>query len=268
MIDIHIHILPGLDDGPAEIAESLEMARQCVAQGVQAVVATPHVVTGLYHNSRDNILEALQQLRAALRDQGIPLEVHPGAEYMLDPDLPRLIEAGEAMTINDGGRFILVEFPTLEVPFFVPQLFFELALLGVTPILAHPERNQALLRQPDLLAPLLQRGLLCQGTAGSFTGRFGPRVQQLAHHYLQRGYYHYICSDAHGSARRKTHLHKFQDLFPSVAPQLAETNPRRLLQGQPPLPVTEVPGAVPGGKESPWRRFWHRITQKKGILND
>jgi len=267
MIDLHIHILPGLDDGPQSMPESLDMARQAVAGGVKAVAATPHVAPGLYDNNRDGILRALRHFRTQLHTHGINLAVRPGAEYLLDPELPALIKAGEILTLGDGGRFLLVEFPAAEIPLFAEQTFFEIALLGVTPVLAHPERNGELLRNPGRLFPLLEKGVLCQGTAGSFTGRFGARVRQLAHHYLREGCYQFIGSDAHGPVNRKPGLAAARDAVESykeeTASLLTAVNPERLLRGQAPVRTPVTAGKPRPGGKSFWGGWRGKIRSRK-----
>lgn len=267
MIDLHIHILPGLDDGPQSSAESLAMARHAAADGITAVVATPHVVLGLYDNDRDSIGQALQVFRAELQAHDIHLAVHPGAEYRLDPNLPRLIQAGQILTLGDDGRYLLVEFPTAEIPVYAEQVFFDLALLGITPVLAHPERNGALLHNPDQLLPFVERGLLCQGTAGSFTGQMGSRAQQLAHYYLQRGCYHFISSDAHGVVNRMPELQAVHNIIAAYDAQaaglLTAVNPERLLQGQAPMSLPPSPNKYKSNHKSFTNRLWNKIAGRK-----
>lgn len=266
MIDLHIHILPGLDDGPADSRESLDMARHAVAGGIKEVVATPHVAPGLYNNSRDGILNALQEFRAQLQAHDIPLEVHPGAEYLLEPNLPQLIKEGKLLTLGDGGRYLLVEFPAAEIPIFAGQTFFELALQGITPVLAHPERNGELQRNPHKLLPFVERGVLCQGTAGSFTGKFGSLVRQVACHYLQSGCYHFIGTDAHGAVNRKPELQAacavIDGYSANAAGQLAVENPERLLRGQAPIRLPSMPDADKQHGKSFWSGLWRKITSK------
>ncbi|MDD4767680.1 MAG: phosphotransferase [Desulfotomaculaceae bacterium] len=202
MIDIHTHILPALDDGAGSLEESLAMGRLAAADGIRMMVATPHVITGLYPHSRETILAAVAQLRQAFADNGIPLTILPGAEYRLEPDLPQRLSRGELLTINDGGRYLLVELPADFVPAPTGQVFYELQLQGVTPIIAHPERNTAMARKPALLHELAGRGALVQITGGSLTGRLGPAAAATARTLLQQGCAHFIASDAHSSTKR------------------------------------------------------------------
>lgn len=266
MIDLHIHILPGLDDGSRNAEESLEMARRAVDGGVKAVVATPHVMSGVYNNSRDKILAAVQALRGLLQTNDIPLEVYPGAEYMLDPGIPYLLKEGRALTLYDGGKYLLVEFPAGDIPIYANQTLFEIALQGVIPVIAHPERNSRFMENPDLLRTFIDRGALCQCTAGSLTGLFGSRVRQVAIDYLLDGCYHFIGSDAHGTGGRSPDLagacRVAGEYSAGLGQLLTADNPERLLKGQPPIrpPVLEKP--VKEGKLGFLSRLW-----RKKIIN-
>jgi len=264
MIDLHIHILPGIDDGAATSQEALAMARSAVAGGIKAVVATPHVISGLFNNDKSGILAAVHLLQKYLQDCDIPLTVYPGAEYMLEPDLAEGLAAGEILTLADGGRYLLVEFPAVGIPLHADQALFEISLQGVTPIIAHPERNIELLRDPGKLRPFLERGALCQGTAASFSGMFGKKVRQVALTYLLEGYYSFISSDAHGDGARARapvltdFLAVAEKSAPAVGELLTVTNPELLLSGQPlltPPKLTENSSSI---KQGLWSKLWRR----------
>lgn len=262
MIDLHIHILPGIDDGPATLQEAAAMARLALDGGTGAVVATPHVAPGLYDNDKAGILAAVQEFQSYLQQCEIGLQVYPGAEYMLEPDLAEGLAAGEVLTLADGGRYLLVEFPAMGVPIYAEQALFEICLQGVTPIIAHPERNVDFLRDPGKLQPLLERGALCQGTARSFTGLFGKRARQVALTYLREGYYSFISSDAHGDGARGPVLADFLtvagDYNPNVGELLTVVNPKLLLSGDP-LQVAPKLTQTGGLKK---RGFWSRLWSK------
>ncbi|MCL5934896.1 MAG: hypothetical protein M1543_00070, partial [Firmicutes bacterium] len=202
MIDLHSHILPAMDDGPADMENSLDMARAASADGTESLVAVPHFIKGAYENEREDILRAVNELNGELERSGVIINVHPGAEYMLDPDLPRWIKDGRALTINDGGKYILVEFPAAGIPPNSERTLYEIAMQGVIPIIAHPERNADLINLPDLLFPFLERGAVSQVTAGSLTGLFGRQAWQVGWYYLKKGMCHVIGSDAHSAAQR------------------------------------------------------------------
>ena len=197
MIDIHSHILPGLDDGAGSVEVSLAMARRAAADGIRVMVATPHVITGLYPNGRATILAAVERLQRVFKDNGIDLSLLPGAEYRLEPDLPRRLARGELLTVNDGGRYLLVEMPAALVPDYAGQVFYELQLQGLTPIIAHPERNEGFARDHGLLHGLVSHGALVQITAGSLTGLLGSAAAANARAFLKQGCVHFIATDAH-----------------------------------------------------------------------
>lgn len=198
MIDLHTHILPGLDDGPGAMENSLELARQAAAGGTVALAATPHVIAGVYDNSKEKILKAVAQLQGELNKENIKIKVCPGAEYMLDPQLPRQLKEGLLLTLNNAGRHLLVELPAVDMPPWATAVFYDLVLSGVTPVLAHPERNQALLEDPGAIEPLVNMGVIGQITAASLTGDLGRRVQRLACRFIQGGFGCLLASDAHG----------------------------------------------------------------------
>lgn len=235
MIDLHSHILPGLDDGAADLKEALAMAGIAVADGITIMVATPHVETGLYDHSRETILAAVEELRGRLQENGIPLELLPGAEYRLEPDLPGRLQRGELLTINDGGRYLLVELPAALVPEYTARVFYELQLQGVTPVIAHPERNHTLTRHPSILYELVARGAVVQLTAGSFAG--GSPTAAAARALLARGCVHLVASDAHNSHKRPPRLTEACQELEKLAGQarsaeLVRGNPLRVLQGR------------------------------------
>lgn len=200
MIDLHSHILPGIDDGPPDIAASIEFARAAVAAGTTRIAATPHIDTrfGLGPDDRD---AALAQVRAALAEERIGLDVIPGAEIALDRyiDLP----AGDVERLRLGdGPFLLLEAPLS--PSAGPFDHYLAGLLGrgVRMLIAHPERCPAFQRKPERLAELVRAGALAQVTSASLAGRFGSTVQDAALHFLAEGLVHDICSDSHDAVRR------------------------------------------------------------------
>lgn len=149
MIDIHVHILPELDDGARNLEDALEMAGQACADGISAVVATPHVVSGLYPNARETILEAVEHFSAIIEQRGIPLKIMPGAEYRLEPDLPDRLAGGELLTLNNSGRHLLVELPASHIPQYTDRVIYELLLQGVVTVIDHPERNAGFVKENE-----------------------------------------------------------------------------------------------------------------------
>jgi len=237
LIDIHVHILPEIDDGAGSLDEAVEMSRCACGDGISAVVATPHVISGIYHPARETILTAVGRFNSVLRENDIPLEVLPGAEYRLEPDLPERLTRGELLTLNDSGRYLLVEMPSACVPRYAGRIFYELLLRGVTPVIAHPERNTMLVKEPSLLYDLVFRGALAQVTAGSLTGVFGSGAARTARLFLEHGCVHFLASDAHSAGGRAPVLSGALKkagcfLSPEEAARLVSGNPRRAIRGE------------------------------------
>jgi len=200
-IDIHIHILPGLDDGAANWDEALQMAHQLWAQGVRKVVVTPHDSGFQVDLTREKVLSLMQELEDKLRHEGLSLELYPGIEVMLDPDIFRRLQEERAFTLN-SSRYILVELPLFNYPIYTEEVLFKLQVQGYKPILAHPERNAVFQERPELLYPLVERGILVQLTSGSVIGEMGGRVQHVSKLFLRHRWAHIIASDAHSPSWR------------------------------------------------------------------
>lgn len=206
MIDLHCHILPGTDDGAEDIEESLDMARVAAADGIRTLVATPHVGNGVYAPTPKNVDDAVAALQRALDQHRIPLKIIAGAEMHLRPGLRDLYRSGSGPTIGGNGRFMLLELPVHAVPSGVSELIFGLKMDGITPILAHPERNTAIQQDPDILLQLVETGALVQVTAMSVTGAFGSRAGDCAASLLKRRLVHVLASDAHDADYRRPAL--------------------------------------------------------------
>jgi protein-tyrosine phosphatase len=202
MIDIHCHILPGIDDGPAVSDESVEMARQALEDGIHGVIATPHTLNGLFINRFQEVSVCIDTLRRILKDEHIDLMLYPGAEEHFRPGLVQRILSGESSTLNHTGKYVLVEFPFHSVPVEAKDEFFQLKLKGVTPIIAHPERNTVFQQHPDMLADMIASGALTQITAMSITGELDESVMDFSHQLIKRRMAHIIASDAHSPEYR------------------------------------------------------------------
>ncbi len=202
MIDIHCHILPGLDDGAASLEASLAMAGLAVADGIKGIVATPHTLNGVSTNAVSDILFAVSQLQKALSAGGIPLSIYPGSEAHLVTRMALKIRNGEICTLNNNGKYVLVELPSQSVPAGVKQEVFELKLGGITPIIAHPERNAVIQNNADILRELIHMGALAQVTAMSLLGDFGSGTGECAKRLLENRLVQIIASDAHSQRTR------------------------------------------------------------------
>lgn len=199
MIDIHTHILPGVDDGPQTIEESLEILKRAANEGVKAIVATPHVLEFPSKSSWQRVRDAFNSLKQALKSEEIDIEIILGAEIFISPDLPMWIKQNKDITINNGNRYVLLELPIHEIPPFTEHTIFELLLQGIVPIIAHPERYHELQKDTSRLFDMIKRGVLTQLNSSSLQGRYGRKAKKAAKSILTQGLIHMIGSDVHSS---------------------------------------------------------------------
>lgn len=209
-VDIHCHILPQIDDGARNWEESLAMARLAVAEGIRTIIATPHQLGNYGRNRGETIRAQAAALNHRLEEHSIPLEILPGADVRIEPDLVSRIRSGEVLSLADGRGYVLLELPH-EVYFPLDRLLGELQGAGMAGILSHPERNQGILGQPRVLEGLLERGCLMQITAGSLVGTFGTQSQAMAERMLLQGMVHFVATDAHGPKARRPLMRRAYD---------------------------------------------------------
>src|SRR5699024_5245405 len=202
MIDIHCHILPGIDDGAANFADSIAMANAAVEQGIHTIIATPHHKNGRYENVKKDILTLTKELNALLENEQIPLTILPGQETRLNGDMLTDVQEGELLTQNATSHYLFVEFPSGHVPRYAKQMLFDLQVAGYTPIIVHPERNREIMEHPSILYDFVRRGVLTQVTAGSICGHFGKKMQKFSHQVIEADLTHFIASDAHNTTTR------------------------------------------------------------------
>ena len=237
MIDIHCHILPGIDDGPAVPDESVEMARQALEDGIHGVIATPHTLNGMFINRFQEISTCIDRLRRVLKDEHIDLALYPGAEEHFRPGLFQRILSGESSTLNHTGKYVLVEFPFHCVPAEAKDELFQLKLKGITPILAHPERNTVFQEHPDMLADMIASGALTQITAMSIVGEMDETAMEFSHRLIRWRMAHIIASDAHSSEYRTPVLLKAVQLAGNIlksksdAMKMVQEHPQAILNG-------------------------------------
>ncbi len=241
MIDLHCHVLPGIDDGPATIEESVELARTALAAGIDTLVATPHV-NSRTPNDADTIAGVLAILRERLARERVDVEILPGAEIALS----RLAEldAGQLSRLGlGGGRWLLVEPPFAQVAPALEGILLELRRRRQPVVLAHPERCPALQRDRRLVPALVDAGVLMSITAGSLVGRFGGEVRRYALELAREGLIHNVTSDAHDTAKRPPGLAEEleQAGLASLAEWLTQLVPAAILADEPipPQPVVE-----------------------------
>jgi protein-tyrosine phosphatase len=234
-VDIHCHLLPAIDDGAANWEESLAMARMAVADGISVIVATPHQLGSFSHNGAAAIRLDVEQLQSRLDAEQIPLRVLPGADVRIEADLVARLGRGEVLSLADNGRYVLLELPH-EMYFPLNRLLAELSAAGYQGILSHPERNEGILADPEVLTPLVAQGCLLQITADSLRGAFGTRSRQLSQKLVDRGLVHFVSTDAHGTKRRRPQLREAFEMVASLSDEetahdLFCRNPACVVQG-------------------------------------
>ena len=240
MIDIHCHFLPGIDDGPATMEEAVELARIASNDGITLSILTPHIHPGRWENDRLIIGSALTAFRTALQTAGIALELGFAAEVRLTDLIFKQLEAGRIPFLGKLNTcdLLLLEFPHGHMIPGSEQLARWLIDRGICPVIAHPERNRAIMRDRDLLNPLLEAGCLLQITAGSLTGKFGSGAQQIALQLLDEDVVSFVASDAHNTKARPPILSEAYALVcerksADVAQALFGENARAFLTGNP-----------------------------------
>jgi len=200
MIDLHTHILPGLDDGARSLEESLEMAKIAERDGIEKIVATPHLFRGNFIHEDLSIIEKKRsELSQALRENNIHVEILAGAEVHISHNLIDEIRKNRENLVLNQSSYMFVEFPSSLVFSGAKNLFFELMSEGINPIIAHPERNSVFIHSPSLLYELIQMGGLSQANSGSFSGLYGRRVEEAVLHFLELNLIHFIASDCHNT---------------------------------------------------------------------
>jgi protein-tyrosine phosphatase len=283
MIDLHAHILPQLDDGAESLEESIEMCRISYEDGVRTIVATPHILPGVYKNNRATILAKTRELNEAIKKFGVgssedelenldaktscdsnselptlhselqvvnssfnhsalrtphsKFRILPGADVHFSANLPQLCENGDIVTVNDEGRFLMVEFDSMNLPHQGEEILFKLIARGIVPVITHPERNLEIARNPQRYYEMVKMGCLGQVTAMSLTGGFGSEVKRVAEQLLTHRLIHFIASDTHSVHRRP----------PLLSPAVREAE-KRIGKEEAQKMVTEYPRALLEGR--------------------
>jgi protein-tyrosine phosphatase len=230
MIDLHNHLLPGLDDGAKDLEESVKMCWISYKDGVRTIVATPHTLNGVYLNDRDTILFKVQELNETIKKCGLriadcgikdpksgiefsfinsevripqsKLKILPGADVHLTEKTLSFLDEGKLMTVGDGKKYLFIEFPYQGIPYRVEEVLFQLMSRGVIPIVTHPERNMEIGQRPQRYYEMIKTGCLGQVTAMSLTGEFGLKIKQVGERLLKNRLIHFIASDAHSTNGR------------------------------------------------------------------
>ncbi len=208
MIDIHCHILPGIDDGPSTLDAALALAQACVDDGITHAVLTPHVFPGRFENRRSSIEEDFERFAARLQAAQIALSISWAGEVRLTPEVLDLLARGELPFLGQvaGQKTMLLEMPDGQIPLGSDRFVRHMLAHGVRPVIVHPERNRAVMEQPDRLRVFIEQGCYVQVTAGSLVGQFGPKAQATANALLDLGWVHAVASDAHNLSGRRPRM--------------------------------------------------------------
>jgi protein-tyrosine phosphatase len=243
MIDLHAHLLPGLDDGAKTLEESVQMCWISYKDGVRTIVGTPHTLNGLYLNDRETILAKVKELNEALnselRTPNLELRILPGADVRLCEKTLLQLDQGKVMTISDGKKYLFLEFPSQGIPYQAEEIIFQIMTRGITPIITHPERNLEIGQRPQRYYKMIQMGCFGQVTAMSLTGEFGSKVRQIAERLLKNRLIHFIASDAHSIDGRPPILSKGVRAAAKIvgkeeAQKMVTKYPRAILEGRKP----------------------------------
>lgn len=237
MIDLHCHILPGVDDGPKNLEESIAMGHVAVQQGITHILCTPHHKNGRYDNPAVNVIAAVKNLQQEFDQRGIELTLFEGQEVRLTGELLEDIRHQDILFTDLNNQYLLIEFPAAEVPAYTDQLFYQLIEQGHTPVIVHPERNDVFSKDPNRLVPYLEMGVLTQLTAPSVIGFFGRKIQKVARTMLSNRLVYMVASDAHSIQQRGFYLKEaYQEIerdFGSELVRELEQMTKDLLNGDP-----------------------------------
>ncbi len=246
MIDMHSHILPGLDDGAADWEQAIAMARVAVDDGITEMVCTPHWVLGKYENGKEAILRQFAEFETRLAADNIPLKIHSGAELRIDMSIPERLRSGELMTLNDGGNYVLLELPEDTLPDNLPDFFWNLQINNYRPILSHVERNLMIREHPRRLFRWVENGILAQITAASLLEGFSEEIREFAISLVEHRLVHMLVTDTHSLRMRTPQLSGARKeietlLGAEAAERMVYETPRHILSGEPVPVIDPIP---------------------------
>jgi len=259
MFDIHTHILPFVDDGSGSWKETLAMIRSGIKDGIKGAVCTSHVFKVLNKELEQKLTDRFNELKKKLQQENINFDLWLGSEINVNAKFD--IESSIA-TINGDKKYILLELPMSDYPHHVDDLLFQLSLKGLTPILAHPERNTVIMQKPLIVANLIERGVLIQINSGSLTGIFGRRVRKITMDFIKKAQVQIVASDCHNVHNRSMSLSAAYDMVDNIcgkkrAELLFSINPRKVINGEA-VNAEDTQGEV---KNKGWKNYLHKIVK-------
>ena len=209
---MHAHILPGVDDGPETLSESIQLLEMAIKEGITDIIATPHAYHPHFSVRKEIVYEKIRLLTNEIKDKGLSIQLHAGQELRMNETLAQQLKDGEALTLA-ASKYVLLELPSGTIPAYTVNIIQQILSLNNTPIIAHPERNRAIAVDPNRLASLLNHGALAQITTGSLSGHFGKGIQKLSLQLIEANLIHTYGSDVHNIATRRFQFEKGLDFL-------------------------------------------------------
>mgnify|MGYP001029673840 CR=1 FL=1 len=233
MIDIHSHILPAIDDGSPNLITSIKMAQIAVSEGITEMIATPHFIEKDKETDKNTIIQKVEELNRELAHRSIDLTILPGQEIFLTPGVPDLYDRGKLLTLCDGDKYLLVELPLMSIPLYALDVIHSLKLKGLNVILAHPERNIEIARNPGRLREFIKIGALVQVNSLTLFGVLGKNAKHTAENIINSGMAHFIATDCHTARTRSPRIKRIMKfLTEDAAKLLLKDNPSKVLKGK------------------------------------
>ncbi len=261
MVDIHCHILPETDDGATSLEESVAMCRAAAADGIKTIVATPHMFDGVHITPDSETIS--QRISMVMRACGGCVKIVPGGEVRYSYEIFQEASNPNARIKLNGASYMLLEFPFHSVPPNIEMTIFQILNTGITPVIAHPERNKRIQEKPAILVDLIERGAFAQLDAGSLMGSFGRQAQVLGRQIIEAGLAHFLATDAHHQDRRRPVLSAAASLAADwggeeYARAMVESNPEALINDRaiPFQPDADVDALLGRKKNKSWFAFW------------
>ena len=203
MVDLHCHLLPGIDDGSKNMEISLRLAREATENGITHALLTPHHMNGRYVNHKQDVIQRTKKFQEQIDAHNIPLTVFPGQEVRINGQLLEALDKDDILFADTAGKYMMLEFPDDDVPHYTNRMIFDLQQRGIIPVIVHPERNTKIMSEPDIIYQLLEKGCLSQITASSYVGIFGKKVENFSRQLIEAGQGYVLASDAHDLPGRK-----------------------------------------------------------------
>lgn len=212
MIDMHSHILFGVDDGPKTKEEAIALLTQATDEGITKIISTSHAKQPQFDVAAFLVLELVKELQKIVKQEEIPIDIYHGHEIRIHEDVKKGIEYNELLPLADS-KYVLIELPSGQVPLYTQKVIADILSMRMVPVIAHPERNRGIMEKPERLERLVRQGALAQVTAGSITGHFGKEVQKLALQLIDANLVHMLGSDVHSLDSRPFLFEKSLDFL-------------------------------------------------------